>query len=254
MIIPDIQDTIKQYLDGTLSPQEKAKFEHQIKSSDELAEEIRRFRQLHIFDKNRRIIEANALLSGVMAEIDIEPDYGKYEKYFKKSIFENTLWRWLFVGLILLAVISGTIFYQKIQMTNELKSLSISHLQPMENIIGFSVDDQRQAAKGMKAYDQQNYTEAIKQLQFAIKEDPNDKSLRLYLAISYLIQEQNEKAENLLEEIVKANDLSTIPAKWYLALSFLQDGKKEEAKKLLIDLDSDASFGIKAKEIIGHIR
>lgn len=253
MIISDIQDTIKKYLDGTLSPQEKAKFEYEIKNSNELAEEVRRFRQLHIFDKNRQIIEANTLLSAVMSEIDIEPDYGKYEKYFKKSIFENTLWRWLFGGLVLLAVIS-VIFYQKNQMTNELKSLSKSQLQPMENIIGFSNDDQRQAAKGMKAYDQQNYTEAITLLQYATKEDPNDNSLRLYLAISYLMQEKNEEAESLFQAIIKADDLSATPAKWYLALSFLQNGKKEEAKRLLMGIEAGESFSIRAKKIIEQIQ
>lgn len=250
MIIENIQDTIKKYLDGTLSGKEKADFEKEIKNSAELAEEVRRFRQLRIFDKNKDIIAANAILNSVMSDIEIEPDYGKYEKYFKKSIFDNVMWRWLFGGLALILVVGGGFVYQKSQETKALKELSKTYLQPMENIIGFSDNAQTQDAKAMAAYDNKNYSEAIVLLNNASKNNPDDNSLRLYLAISYLMQEQNEKAESLLQTIVKTDDLSTIPAKWYLALSLMQRGQKTEAKVLLQSLESDATFGNRAKEIL----
>jgi tetratricopeptide (TPR) repeat protein len=250
MIIENIQDTIKQYLDGTLLGQEKADFEKEIKNSEELAEEVRRFRQLRIFNKNKKVIEANALLSSVMAEIDIEPDYGKYEKHFKTSIFDNVMWRWLLGGLTVLLVVGGGFFYQTSQKTKALKDLSKTYLQPMENIIGFPPNAQTQDAKGMAAYDNKNYSEAITLLNYASKNNPDDNSLRLYLAISYLMQEQNEKAEPLLQELVKADNLSTIPAKWYLALSLMQRNQKTEAGVLLQSLESDTVFGNRAKEIL----
>lgn len=250
MIIDNIQATIKQYIDGSLSSTEKIDFENQIKNSPELAEEVRQFRQLKIFDKNKKLIEANALLKAVMAETQIEPDYGKYKHHFKKSIFDNPIWRWSMGGLAAIILVIGGIFYQKSQATSALKLLSKTYMQPMENIIGFSADDQTQAGKALKAYDNKNYNEAITLLNYAIKNNSDDNSLRLYLAISYLMQEQNEKAEALLQDIVKDNDLSMIPAKWYLALSLMQRGEKEEAKALLQSLESDSTFGSRAKEIL----
>lgn len=253
MIIENIQETIKQYIDGTLSPTEKIDFENQIKNSPELAEEVRQFRQLRIFDKSKKLLEAKAILNSVMAETQIEPDYGKYKHHFKQSIFDNPIWRWTMGGLGLLILVICGIFYQKSQATNALKQLSQTYLQPMENIIGFSADDQTQAGKGLKAYDNKNYNEAITLLNYAVKNNSDDNSLRLYLAISYLMQEQNVKAEALLQDIVKANDLSTIPAKWYLALSLMQRGEKEEAKTLLQSLQTDTTFGSRATAILNNL-
>lgn len=250
MIIENIQDTIKQYVEGTLSAKDKTNFEAQLKDSTELMEEVRQFRQLRIFNKNKHLIEANALLNTVMRDIEIEPDYGKYEKYFKKSFWETSLWRWLLGGLTVCMLVVGGLLYQKNQTAKALQELSIAYLYPMENIIGFADTDQTQAAKAMKAYDGKNYGEAIRLLENVVKNTPNDNSLRLYLAISYLMERQNLKAENLLESLVKGNDLSTIPAKWYLALSLMQRGEKEEAKILLQSLESDTTFGNRAKEIL----
>ena len=246
----NIQDTIKQYLEGNMTIQEKKDFDNQMKNSEELAEEVRRFRQLRIFDKNKNLIHANAQLSAVMADIHIEPDYGTYEKYFKKSFFDNLVWQWLLCGLAVVALISGIFFYQINQDTQALMNLSKTYLQPMENIIGFAADDQTQAAKAMLAYDSKNYDEAIRLLNYAIKTNSDDNTLRLYLAISYLMQEQNIQSEILLQEISKTNDLTTIPAKWYLALSFLQSGQKAKARTLLQSLRSDTTFGNRAKEIL----
>lgn len=250
MIIENIQDTIKQYVEGRLSDKNKMDFEAQMKDSTELMEEVRQFRQLHIFNKNKHLIEANALLNAVMRGIEIEPDYGKYEKYFKKPFFGDALWRWLLGGLAVCILVVGGLLYQKNQTSKSLQKLSITYLQPMEDIIGFADTDQTQAAKAMKAYDRKNYGEAIDLLENVVKNTPDDNSLKLYLAISYLMEKQNLKAESLLQSLAKGNDLSTIPAKWYLALSLLQSGEKEEAKTLLQSLESDTTFGNRAKEIL----
>jgi tetratricopeptide (TPR) repeat protein len=250
MIIENIQDTIKQYLDGKMSATEKIDFENQIKNSEELAEEVRQFRQLRIFDKHKNLLAAKAQLSAVMSEIDIEPDYGSYEKYFKKSFFESPVRKWLAGSLATLALIGGIFFYQKSQTDNVLTNIYKSNLQPMENIIGFTVDDQTQAAKAMRAYDQKNYNEAITLLNYAVKNSTDDNSLRLYLAISYLMQERNIEAEILLKDIINKNDLTVIPAKWYLALSLIKRGEKTEARALLQSIESDTVFGNKASAIL----
>lgn len=250
MIIENIQDTIKQYVEGTLSAKDKTDFETQMKGSTELAEEVRQFRQLFIFNKNKHLIEANALLNAVMRDIEIEPDYGKYEKYFKKPFFGSAIPRWLLGGLAVCILVVGGLFYQKNQATKARQELSTTYLQPMEDIIGFADADQTQAAKAMKAYDLKNYGEAVGLLENVVKNTPDDNSLKLYLAISYLLQGQNLKAESVLQNLIKGNDLSTIPAKWYLALSLMQRGEKEEAKALLQSIESDTTFGNRAKEIL----
>lgn len=254
MNLENIQVTIKKYLDGTMTVQEKVDFETEIKNSKELAEEINQVRLLRIFNKNRDLIEAKSILKSVMADIHIEPDYGSYEKHFKKSIFGKYGLRWLLLSsLAIVFLIGGTVLYQKNQEAKALRDLSKAHLQPMENIIGFSPNDPSREAKAMQAYDNKNYNEAIIQLNSILKNDFNDNSLRLYLAVSYLMQDQNAEAEIHLQNIVKTNDIVTVPAKWYLALSLLQRGQKVEAKSLFQSLSEDTTFGTEAKEILKQL-
>jgi tetratricopeptide (TPR) repeat protein len=250
MTVEQLQETIKDYLDGTMSGTEKTDFEAQIKSDADLAEEVRRFRQLSILNKNKPLLDAKATLSAVMAETTIEPDYGDHEKYFKKSLFENPLWRWLVGGLAVVLLVGGGIVYQKIVEAEALKNLSIKNLAPYTNIINFAPDDQTQAAKAMRAYDNKNYAEASSLLNFAVKNDPTDNSLKLYLANCYLMQKQNSQAETLLKDMIRTNDLSQNPAKWYLALTLMQRGEKEEARVLLQSLENDSFYGVKAKEVL----
>ena len=90
----------------------------------------------------------------------------------------------------------------------------------------------------------------IQNLSAAIEETPNDNSLGLYLAISYLMDGQNAKAEVLLREMIKTEDLTTIPAKWYLALSLLQQNKKAEANNLLRSIETDTIFGDRVRGLL----
>ncbi len=250
MNIENIQETIKKYLDNTMTPSEKADFELQIRDSTELAEQVRQFRQLKIWDKNSFLIQSNAVLTGVMADIDIEPNYGIHEKYFKKSLFDRPVWRWLMGGLVLATLLSGGFLYQQNQASKALNQLAKSHLEPLPNFIGFAENDSSQPAKAMASYDNKNYSEAIERLKSATKNSPDDNSLKLYLAVSYLMQDQNAQAQTLLEDSVKTDNLSTIPAKWYLALTYMQIGKKDEAYKLLQSLESDLDYGKDVKDIL----
>lgn len=250
MTVEQLQEEIQSYIGGTMSNTAKIDFEQQIKASESLAEEVRRYRQMSILAKHQPLIEAKSILDAVMADISIDPDYGHHAQYFKKSIWENALLRW-FVGIsAVVLVVVGYYFYQN-QPTETLTTLSYkTALTPMENMIGFAPDDQSIAARGMQAYDKKDYPTAIQNLSAAIEETPNDNSLGLYLAISYLMDGQNAKAEVLLREMIKTEDLTTIPAKWYLALSLLQQNKKAEANNLLRSIEKDTVFGDRVRGLL----
>lgn len=250
MTVEQLQEKIKDYLDGQLPPGDQKAFEQDIQASEPLAEEVRRYRQLRILSKNAPLIQGKAMLNNIMDEHTIEPDYGQYESYFKKSLWEHRIWRWL-SGLLVLAVIAGgTFYYQQAQEKQALTALADDQLRPLENMIGFAADDQSTAAMAMRAYDQRNYSSAIAGLQTAIQESPDDNSLRLYLAVSHLLLQQHSEAESLLRELTQTDDLTTIPAKWYLALSLVQRGEKEKARILLQSIRTDTVFGERAGEVM----
>jgi Tetratricopeptide repeat len=248
MMAEQLQDKIQAYLAGDMSPAEKADFENQIKASEALAEELRRYRQLSVLGKNKSLVAGKILLDAVMDALPITPDYGPYERYFKKPLWP--FWRWSFVLFALLLALSGVLFYQTNQEKKASAALAETQLLPMANVIGFAADDQSNAAEAMRAYDGQNYAEAIERLHIEVRDSPGDNSLRLYLAVSYLMQGQTPQAEALLQEMIKTDDLVTVPAKWYLALSLLGRNHKTEARVLFENLKSDAIFGDRVTQLL----
>lgn len=250
MTVEQLQEKIKDYLDGLMSQGDRNAFEEDIKASEPLAEEVRRYRQMHILSKHTPLIQGKAMLDSIMAEHTIEPDYGQYESYFKKTLWKHRIWQWL-SGVFALAIIAGgTFYYQQAQKKQALNALANEQLRPLENMIGFANDDQSTAAIAMRAYDQHNYSSAITGLQTALQESPDDNSLRLYLAVSHLLLQQHQEAESLLRDLTQTDDLTTIPAKWYLALSLVQRGEKEAARLLLQSIQADTVFGERAGEVL----
>lgn len=241
--IPE-QDTILAYLEGRLTPAEQLDFEARLAASEALAEEVRRFRYLRLRQQHESLLQGRATLQSVMDETPIAPDYGPYAAYFRSGGGFFRRWWWTPVLLLCLGV--GAWNYRSRQQQQHYQSLVRAQLQPMPNLIGFAPDDPGNAAQAMRAYDRQQYPEAIRRLEAELQVQPDDNSLRLYLAVSYLLEGQAQRAEPLLRAIVPANDLTAVPARWYLALSLLQQGRSLEARSLLQSLEKDTIFGVPA--------
>jgi tetratricopeptide (TPR) repeat protein len=250
MALDQLQDKIQAFVNGKMSLTEKTDFEKEIKASESLAEEVRRYRQMSILAQNEPLITGSAMLHSMMEEIPIEPAYGQYEQYFKKSSFFNPWGYWL-SGIFLAALLLGSfVFYQK-NREDKLIALAQTQLLPLTNMIGFAPGDTSNAAQAMRAYDQQNYAEAAARLKKEVEYYPDDNSLRLYLAVSYLMLGNHHAAvKPLLSEIATTENLTTVPAKWYLALSQIQHGEHNEARVLLKSIESDTIFGNRAQMIL----
>lgn len=244
------QDRIQQYFAGTLPPDERAALERDAAHSPELAEMLRHFRQLRIMRKHHALIEGKALLDNVMEETPVSPDYGAHEHYFSTPFWKSGAIKWLIGAFLLIASIAGGTWYAQKQQQEALFTLSKGQTQPLENLIGFAPEDRSAAASGMAAYDRRAWSEAIPLLQAAIEESPDDNSLRLYLAVSYLMKGETAPAREELERLAHQDGLTAVPAQWYLALTLMQQNKKEQAKVLLQGIAADTIYGAKAREIL----
>jgi predicted Zn-dependent protease len=245
-----LQEKFQAYLEGTLLPTEKLEFEAQIKASESLNEELKKFRQLSIFGKNEALFQAKSTLDKVMSEVVIEPSYGDYASAFKETGANKSIKYWASGIFAILLIVGAMLFFKSNQTAKQLNNLVDANLFPMENLIGFADNDQSIAAAGMKAYDKKDFNSAINLLNKATLESPDDGTLQLYLALSYLMQGQNSEAKASLTPLTKSETLSTIPAKWYLALCLLKDGQKNEARMLLLSLKSDKVYGTQVAKIL----
>ncbi len=247
MSVEQTQDTIQAYLESRMSAEELRNFEAQIQADPALAEEVLRCRQLRVMTRHQTLLQGKNTLAAIMAEVDITPDYGQHRRYFDDA---GWLKRWWMPGLLalVLLVAGGTRYYGYQQQQQTLARVQ-SVLEPLDNIIGFSPDDPGSAAAGMRAYDQRNYPEAIRYLNAAARESQDDPSLQLYLAVSYLLQQEPARAEPLLRPLSQTDALLTVPARWYLAVCLLQQGKTTEAAPLLDALEGDVVYGAKVRRV-----
>jgi tetratricopeptide (TPR) repeat protein len=248
------QDNIKAFVDGTMTASLKAEFEAQLAQSEALQIEVGRYRRLDILLQYSHLIDAQKQLRQVMDAVPITPGYGPFASHFPTPapvIFR--FWRWILGILVVLLLLSGLWGYRQYSHQQALKKLSETHLTPLDNMIGFAPTDTDPAAEGMRNYDRQNYRAAIEKLSLAVRQHPDDQSLRLYLAISYLLDGQRSLAKPLLRDLVLTDNVATIPANWYLALVLLHEGNSAEARVLLQRLENDAVLGVKAKTVLEKI-
>lgn len=244
------QDDIQAYLDGTMPLKQRAAFEAQIGNSPQLAEEMRRHRMLRVVVRHEDLFAAKTLVDNVMAEVEIEADYGKHRHIFDTLNRGGTFLRWTWLVVVLLVSFGGGWFYRYREHQQHIQRIAAAQLAPLDNMIGFAPGDPSNAAVALLAYERRNYPEAVRRLQTELRTAPDDNGLRLYLAVSLLMQGQQSDAEPLLRQMVAAQDLTTVPATWYLALCLLQQGKPNKARELLVPLRADTIFGQRAQQVL----
>lgn len=244
------QEDIQAYLDGTMPLEQRATFEAQIVNSPQLAEEMRRHRMLRVVVRHEDLFAAKTLVGNVMAEVEIEADYGKYRHIFDTPSGGATFMRWAWAFVALLVVLGGGWFYRYQENQQRVQRIAAEQLTPLDNMIGFAPGDPSNAATAMRAYERGDYLEAIQRLQTELRIAPDDNGLRLYLAVSLLMQGLPTDAEPLLRQMAAAQDLTTVPATWYLALCLLQQGQPNKARALLVPLRADTIFGQRARQVL----
>lgn len=234
-------DLIEHYLDGSLSETERLAFEERVSGDAELRAQVEEMRLIRegIVRASRKVVlkslqELEATLPAV--ETPVIP-----------------LWRktWLQVaaGISLLALC----VYLLWPRTQEPAQLFAEYFEPYPNIImptvrGVIENDSTAKAQGFRAYDQQNYAEAIRLFE-AVQQ--KDEGVFLYLGNSYLANGQPEKALPLFEKVLNNYDVFDEQAEWYVAVSYLKLEEREKAREALQKVVArESSYKSKAQLIL----
>ena len=262
MNIEERQEAIKRYVANTMLPTERHTFEEEMAQSEDLTEEVRRFRQLHVAVKYAPLIEAKLALDAVMNDFDIEPDYGKHEALLRDSGGTGFGIRKGLLGGLVAFILVGSVFlfYQKqaaktaeaARLTTWVQPHKVIDIakDPMDNMTNFAPDDMSQAAQAIRLYKQKQYAESARLLESSVRQDGSDKSLQLYLGVDYFLSNQTEKAVSILRGLSESENIATVPARWFLALSLLEKGDVSAARLQLEKIGSDAVFGERARLIL----
>jgi tetratricopeptide (TPR) repeat protein len=249
----NVQNDIQEYIKGGLNGEALKQFEANMKADKALAEEVDFYRKINFTMKHNNVITMNKTLSKIRQSTEIHPDFDIDPTFLPK----NNTWKWWTVGVLTVSLIGAFFLWQK-QVTNshisEAKATSSEILHSMsafENVIGLDAADKSPLAQGMKFYDAGLYADAIPLLKTHYQRQPTDDFGKLYLAISYLMTDQSDKAVTLLEPMSNSSDVElSDAAKWHLALALTQQGELEKAKTLFWALQNHPRFGVNAKRML----
>lgn len=107
------------------------------------------------------------------------------------------------------------------------------------------------SAKGVDAYNQHKYTEAIQYFNSYINTfGKKTTEIALYLSISYLANNQLDKAKEGFEYLLKKGNKSIKKdAEWYLVLTLIKDNNVTEAQQLLNKISTKKKHRYRTKAI-----
>ncbi len=178
-------------------------------------------------------------------------------------------YRWLaaaiFVGLL------GTVIVWRSQHNISNESLFAQHFSPLpettsshieKELSGFGLTTNTERLEdqltSLKAYNEGNFDKAIIELEAYFEKYPNadfsgDDDLKLYLAISYLSENEADTAIKLLIALTNNADfIQQKNAQWYLAMAYLKQADFEKTKDLVLPFaqDSNSIYQSEAKELL----
>ncbi len=107
-----------------------------------------------------------------------------------------------------------------------------------------------------KAYNKQDYQQAIPKLKSYLEKYPDDLEVRFYYGMALLGNQEAAAAKRAFEQV-----LSNPPspayrenAQWHVALCLLKMNKEEQSKKLLQEIQqSGGDYASKAKKLLGEM-
>jgi hypothetical protein len=159
-----------------------------------------------------------------------------------KVIFFNP--KWIAIAATITVVIS-IIFFQN----NSLEYSDYSQFP--EAAFVERNDENKNLIEAQNLFNKKKYKEAI--LAFEKIDFKNEYEMKLYYAMALTADNQFNKADDLLENIIKSNEYYKATAQYYLGLSKLKQNDLKSCKIILSKIDISNENYKKAQEIIKKI-
>lgn len=222
------EENIYRFLTDKMDQEERNAFLLEIESNRELKQSVEHSRRI------RNVVAKDTIKFGqdVRAVIDLN----KGNPY-------KSLWITATMGLVFISAIYYLFFIQ-----TSTDNLVEKYLEPFPDIVASRSD--AGLVLDLSAYNQGNYPDASSALQkqYDFHKEP---LTALYLGVSYLLSNQEEKALTIFEETDLENTLLKEDFFWYKSLSLIKLNKEVEAKILLRTLkNSQTTYSSKSSRLL----
>ncbi len=230
----DYTERIEAFLSGNMGKGEQLAFEQELKSDPELAEEVALQRDtLALLDMGAELDYKEKL-----QEIDRDLMVSKSRPLFSQTRI------WLAAAGIFIGACLITWLMFKPSSSSPYGEAFV----PYQDLTGLRGDTLDLFRTGMNAYNRGQYDIGIGYLKDFVEVNPSDLHARLYLGISYLANEEAEKALFPLSQIPDSSILAPT-AHWYHALALGQSSQEEKALEVLCKIAGDLDHAYRERAL-----
>jgi hypothetical protein len=254
-------DELDRYYGGQMSENEKTMFENRLLQDSELAREneiyllLVRGIELH----GDKAVESK--LNAIRAKLQDEQYFNSINQPNTVQKRENkiSLRGWYAIAAALMLAIAAVVFFPKVNAVSPEKAFaryykpeSVALPKILDDLerVGFADPEGRAndtLVRSLKAYETQEYDDALTQLHIHLLSHPEDQVAKMYLGLTLLQKSEYGKAVAQLAPLASDDAFANKhTARWYLALSLTQvknDDSMRQAKSWLVKLADDPTSG-----------
>jgi tetratricopeptide (TPR) repeat protein len=237
----DETELLEQYLSGQMAESDRLRLEERLRDEPELQQTLAELKLMvqGLTRAGRKEVHA------ILKQLDdtLPPVEARVVPLWRKT------WLQVAASLSILALCAYLLWPRPADP----KELFAEYFEPYPNVImptvrGDLKGDTALKARAYKAYDLENYKEAIALFE---EVDQKDEGVLLYLGNAYLANGDAARAIRLFEKVIAEYEVFDEQAEWYLALAWLRGGDKEEAVKTLGQIESEGGHhSASAKKIL----
>jgi len=168
----------------------------------------------------------------------------------------KTIQRWIAGAAAVILLLVGSYWYLNDDSTESLynKYYQVYPGSVQKSIVrgdtSYTLEEQ-----AMQAYEGRNYQRAAALITSVIQTKPEDPDWPFYLGISYLELNDFKQAERYLKiSATNPRSMYIKQAQWYLALSYVKNNQNAQAKEILNNLKLQTGvYSDKAKQLVEHL-
>ena len=232
------------YLNGTLSVNDKKAFDERLKVEAEFNESFLNYKELSGFLENKFENEQSFQAFEENLKNIADKHFNKKEE--KSKVIKFKPWQYAIAASI--AILFGVFMFN----TNSNPSYNdfSNH-----NSISLTVRGENDVllSNAEKAFNEKDFEQAKLYFTQILKEDDSNDEIKLYKAISLIETNQFSEAEDLLKEVLKGTSVFRQKALWYMALSKLKQKDYDACKSTLGLISEDAEEYDQAKKLLREL-
>jgi len=238
-------EKMEDYIHGKLSALEQQRFEDEMAQDEVLRQEVALYRRLidAVETESARQLLEQIHEENFAKETTVVPLQSR-RAFFPLAIAAS---------LALLVLAGWWLFTLQSTQAEGLYAAYFFPAVGLPTTLGYTEDPQ--FAEGMISYKLQEYAEARNYWKSLVEADPQNDTLNYYMGIAFLADEMPDQAVNHLQRVVQQDESAyQNDAKWYVALAYLLAEQEENAKTILNELAAtESNYQEPSREILNDL-